>query len=73
MQFLIQGVSGGIVNVLGGGSMDCSEFIHMNICQIFNGCGNTAVSSYPYRSDGGGSFGKKDAHGLPARWSPCTL
>ena len=42
----IHGVSGGIVNILGGGSMDYSKWVHINMCPIFNGCGDTAVWSW---------------------------
>jgi len=41
---IIQGVSGGIVNILGGGSVDYSEYIsRINMCPVFNGCEDTAV------------------------------
>jgi hypothetical protein len=40
----IQDVSGGIVNILGGGSKYSSgKYFHINMCPIFSGCEDTAV------------------------------
>ena len=44
MHMYIQDVLGGIVNILGGGSIDCSEQISSyKHVLFFNGCEDTAV------------------------------